>query len=185
MAQVGADVTKAVKAVKLVGKLFGMNVAALGIVDDLVSAIVDGLDAAQAFAKGGLWGNLDGAMDVVKAVASMAAVGAAMLMGVSNPVTQVFDAVLMGVVMLANFVDTFKPKPLTGPELVAVALTRMQPALCNYHPPSGCFPAHSTVLSGGQHVLISSLQLGSPVMSVAADGSVEEKSVHFFGHKVP
>lgn len=183
MAQVGADVSKAVKALKLVGKLFGTNVGALGIVDDLVGTIVDGLDAAQAFAKGGLWGNLDGAMDVVEAAASLAALGSAMLLGLSNPVTAAFDALVMGVVMLAKFVDTFKPKPLTGPELVAVALIDM--GICNFQPPSGCFPAHSTVLSGGQHVLISSLQLGSPVMSVAADGSVEEKSVHFFGHKVP
>ena len=184
LAQVGAAVSGAVTSLKFVGELFGTVVDALGIVGDLLGGIVDGIDAVKAFAEGGVWNDIDGAMDVVESAASFAVLGSAMLVGLSNPVTLVLDAVVLGVALVAWLIDLFKPKPLNGPDLVAIALTSM--GICDYHAPkAGCFPAHSTVLSHGQPVLISSLRLGSPVLSVAADGSLHETSVHFFGHKVP
>jgi len=180
--EVGAAVSGAVTSLKFVGELFGTVVDALGIVGDLLGGIVDGIDAVKAFAEGGVWNDIDGAMDVVESAASFAVLGSAMLVGLSNPVTLVLDAVVLGVALVAWLIDLFKPIPLNGPDLVAVALTSM--GICDYHAPkAGCFPAHSTVLSHGQPVLISSLQLGSPVLSVAADGSLHETSVHFFGHK--
>jgi hypothetical protein len=163
------------------GKFFGMVCGALGIVMDVVAVVMDGINAAAAFAKGGTWGDLDGAMDVIQGVAALAVIGSAILLGLTNPVTAVLSVIMLGVCLIAFLINLFKPKPLTGPQLVAVALTHMN--LCSYSPPHGCFPASSLVRTGASWQLISSLNLGDNVSTIRADGRVEEQPIHFFGHK--
>jgi len=88
---------------------------------------------------------------------------------------------MLGVCLIAFLINLFKPKPLTGAQLVAVALTHMN--LCSYSPPHGCFPASSLVHAGASWKPISSLELGANMSTIRADGLIEPQPVHFFGHK--
>jgi len=125
-------------------------------------------------------------MDVVKGVATLAVIGSALILGLTNPVTAIFSAIMLGVCLIAWLIDLFRPKPLSGPQLVALALTKMSPPLCSFTPPSGCFSADSTVRSAaGTPQPLLSLSLGDSVSTVTPEGRIETNQVHFFGHKDP
>jgi len=186
---VGAMVSNAVKdgedAVSTLGKvakIFGTAVAALGVVADVVGVIMDGINAAAAFAKGGTWGDIDGVLDVVQGMACLAVIASTLLLGLTNPVTAIFSVIMLGVCLIAWLINLFKPKPLTGPQLVATALHYM--GICQYTPPTaGCFPADAIVSVNNKGLPLSSLQLGMDVSTVSASGKIESTPVHFFGHK--
>jgi len=163
-------------------ELFGPAVAALGVVAAVAGVVVDGMNAAAAFAKGGKWGDIDGVMDVVQGVASLAVVACTLLLGLTNPITAIFSVIMLGVCLVAWLINLFKPKPLSGPKLVATALHYM--GMCKYTPPtSGCFPANAIVSVNNKGLPVSSLQLGMDVSTVSASGMIESAPVHFFGHK--
>jgi len=175
--------------VSLMGKMagiFGTAVACLGIVADVVGVILDGINAVAAFSKGGTWNDIDGALDVAEGVATLAVIASACLLGLTNPVTAIFSVIMLGVCLIAWLSYLFKPKPLTGPQLVADALSHMSSSLCTYSPPAvGCFPATSQVSVGNATLPISQLQLGMPVSTVTPAGALASSPVHFFGHKDP
>lgn len=95
--------------------------------------------------------------------------------------------IMVGVLLAGFLIKLFKPKPLTGPQLVAKALYDLHAQydgvdVCE-NQNNGCFPAAALVSVNNSTLPMSQLQLGMPVTTIAHDGTMQSTPVHFFGHK--